>query len=92
MLDRLITHRGAVLAFLYDFNVPIDNNRAERDLRMIKVKLKVSGCLRSPEGADYFCRIRGSLRVSTLRKQDYSVFDGLVSVFAGQPYMPRLDG
>jgi transposase len=89
LLDRLITHRGAVLAFLHDFAVPFDNNRAERDLRMIKVKLKVSGCFRSPEGADYFCRIRGY--ISTLRKQDYSVFDGLVSVFAGQPYMPRLD-
>ena len=89
LLDRLITHRGAVLAFLPDFHAPFDNNRAERDLRMIKVKLKVSGCFRSPEGADYFCRIRGY--ISTLRKQDYSAFDGLVSVFAGQPYMPRLD-
>ncbi len=90
LLDRLITHRGAVLAFLHDFDVPFDNNRAERDLRMVKVKLKVSGCFRSPAGADYFCRIRGY--ISTLRKQDYSVFDGLVSVFAGQPYMPHLDG
>ena len=90
LLDRLITHRGAVLAFLHDFRVPFDNNQAERDLRMLKVKGKVSGCFRSVEGADHFCRIRGY--ISTLRKQDYSVLDGLTSVFAGQLLMPRLDG
>ncbi len=89
LLDRLSTHRKAILAFLHDFAVPFDNNRAERDLRMIKVKLKVSGCFRSTAGADYFCRIRGY--IATLRKQGYSVFEGLVSVFAGQPYMPRLE-
>lgn len=88
LLDRLSTHREAILAFINDFAVPFDNNQAERDLRMLKVKHQVSGCFRSPEGAAYFCRIRGY--ISTLRKQDYSILDGLTTVFVGQPYLPQL--
>ena len=88
LLDRLLTHRVAILAFMHDFRVPFDNNQAERDLRMLKVKQKVSGSFRSLHGAAYFCRIRGY--ISTLRKQSASVFDGLTSIFAGQPIMPSL--
>ena len=89
LLDRLASRQEEVLRFMYDPQVPFDNNLAERDLRMMKVQQKISGCFRG-EGATYFCRIRGY--ISTLRKQKLNILAGLECVFRSQPIMPCLVG
>lgn len=86
LLDRLLTRKAQVLAFLLDLHVPFDNNLAERDIRMLKVQQKVSGTFRSEQGAAAFCRIRGYL--STLRKQGFRLLDALDATFRGQPPLP----
>jgi transposase len=86
LLERLHDHRDEILAFLFDPTVPFTNNLAERDLRMVKVKQKISGTFRSHLGALYYCRIRGY--ISTMKKQSVNILDALSSVFAGNPLSP----
>jgi transposase len=88
LLDRLDEHYDACMGFLFDLTIPFTNNEAERDLRMLKVKGKISGCFRTLMGAKHFCRVRSYLQ--TCGKQGLNRLDCLRSVFADDLIMPRL--
>ncbi len=84
LLNRLCGYNDKILAFMYDF----DNNLAERDLRMTKVKQKISGTFRSKDGAKAFTRIRGY--VSTVQKNGLNALDCIKSASTSNILDPTL--
>jgi len=83
LIKRLQRRRDEVLRFIADLSVPFDNNGSERDLRMVKLQQKISGCFRTSDGARSFCRVRSYL--STARKQGHSLLYSLERVLNGKP-------
>ena len=86
LLLRLLHYKQDVLRFLSDPAVPFTNNDAERDLRMMKCKQKISGGFRSMQGAENFARIRGF--ISPVRKRGLNVLNSIQSVFSGNILIP----
>jgi transposase len=81
-LNRLREHGNATLAFMFNPCIPFDNNQAERDIRMTKVRLKISGCFRSEMGAKIFCRVRGF--ISTMKKRGVGILTSLHNAFTNK--------
>jgi len=88
LLERLRDYQNEILAFTNDFRVPFDNNLSERDIRMIKVKLKISGMFRTIAGADSFCCLRSY--ISTAMKNKTSIIQALSDLIQGTPFRPSL--
>jgi len=84
---RLLERQRDYLRFTHDWRVPPDNNGSERDIRMIKLRQKVSGCLRTLVGAQQFCVIRSYL--STTAKHGVHALEALVMLTQGTPWIPE---
>ena len=86
LLVRLDKHKAEYLRFANNFDCPFSNNLAERDIRVAKIKEKVSGCFRSDKGEKSFATIYSFIQ--TLKKNSISVYDELVKVFKGDYSFP----
>ena len=88
LLLRLKKTINETLLFIDNFNVPFDNNQAERDFRIAKLKNKVSWCFRSFEWWKYFMRLRSY--IWTLRKQEKETFSAILSLFWWDVLLPEM--
>lgn len=85
LVERLIREMDAVLAFAFNEEVPFTNNLAERDIRPVKVKMKVSNCFRTLQGAEIYARIESF--ISTARKNDRNIFEELSNTMKGYNFL-----
>jgi transposase len=88
LFTRIIDRWQDYLRFAHDPSVPFDNNPAEQTIRMPKLRVKVSGCLRSLEGAEDFAAIRTYIATATRAGQN--MFDALIQAAAGTPWIPAI--
>ena len=85
LIERFRSYEKDICRFVHDFRVPFDNNQAERDVRNVKTKVKVSGCFRSEKGMRSYLGITSYL--STARKHGIDPFKALASAFKGQAHI-----
>jgi transposase len=86
LLIRMQQYQDMILRFMSDFRVPNAFNRAESDLRMMKLRQKISGCFRTEAGVAIFCDLRSYL--STMQKQGVPLLTALRSAVVGSPLLP----
>ena len=90
LIERLKKFKDDVCRFVHNFAVPFDNNQAERDVRNVKTKTKVSGCFRSIKGAQDYLKIMSF--ISTGNKHGINAFDALTAAFSGNAEIILSDG
>ena len=81
------TREGDYLRFARDLRVPFTNNPAEQAIRMSKLRIKISGCMRSMAGAEEFCALRSYL--ATAAHHGIGALHALTTAFQGQPWIPE---
>jgi transposase/uncharacterized coiled-coil protein SlyX len=87
LATRMKDREADYLRFARDLRVPFSNNRAEQDIRMSKLRIKISGCMRSMAGAEEFCALRSY--IATAARHGIGALDALTTAFQGRPWIPE---